>query len=69
MIQFTMATTTFPATKTKTKPAQNPYLATIGKYANEPLWDALQEEMQKQREASNALADTPTPLPTIEKAA
>ncbi|WP_309723019.1 hypothetical protein [Armatimonas sp.] len=63
-----MATTNLtPSTKAKRKP--NPYLATVGKYANEPLWDALQEEMKKQREASNALTDIPTPLPTVEKAA
>jgi hypothetical protein len=61
-----MATTTTPP-PTKAKRKQSPYLATVGKYANEPLWDALQEEMQKQREAANALADSP--VPSVEKAA
>ena len=69
MIQFAIATTTLPSTKTKTKPKQNPYLATVGKYANEPLWDALQEEMQKQRDATNALVDTSARTPSVEKAA
>ena len=63
-----MATTATPA-KNKSTHKSNPYLATVGKYANEPLWDALQEEMQKQREANNALTDTPPLTPAVEKAA
>ena len=61
-----METTTKPP-RSKAATKRNPYLATVGKYANEPLWDALQEEMQKRRDAADALVDT-SPIPTAEKA-
>jgi hypothetical protein len=39
---------------------KNPYLASIGKFATEPLWDALQDEMQKFRKERDEAVDSET---------
>ncbi|MGC4047718.1 MAG: hypothetical protein QM758_28325 [Armatimonas sp.] len=49
-------------TTTETTPPEkkNPNLASIGNFATEPMWDALQEEMQKFRKERDAAVDSDT---------
>jgi hypothetical protein len=60
----TNQTTTEPIPEKKKK---NPYLASVGKFAKEPLWDALQEEIQKFRKERNESIDNEAP--PVDKAA